>query len=124
MRLVWVGVGGCLGAIARYLLGGIVSQRMSESSFPWGTFVINVSGCLLVGFLGALAWERLGWPLDLRLGLLTGFLGAFTTFSTWNLETLQLLQTGSLLLAGLNILGSAAAGLTATWLGFVFGRSI
>jgi CrcB protein len=124
MHLFWIGVGGCLGAIARYLLGGIVTQRMSASAFPWGTFVVNVSGCLLLGFFGALAWARLGWPPVVRLGLLTGFLGAYTTFSTWNMETFQLLQAGNFWRAGLNLLGSATAGLVATWLGFALGKSV
>src|SRR4029453_18706155 len=87
--VVSVAVGGAFGAISRYGLDRVIEER-TESSFPWSTFVINVSGCLLVGFLIAAIVDRRSAPEWLRAGLVVGFCGGYTTFSTFGQETLGL----------------------------------
>lgn len=120
-KYVWIGIGGCLGALARYTLGVWVANRFG-AAFPLGTFVINVSGSLLLGFLATVGTDAGLLPGGLRLGLTTGFLGAYTTFSTWTLETWRLVEAGSYLLAAFNVVGSVAAGLAGAWIGLVLGR--
>lgn len=93
-HLLLVGLGGAVGAIARYLLGGWVLHRTVESAFPWSTFAVNVAGCVIAGMLFGAA-ER--WHLfseDVRLFLFTGILGGFTTFSAFGLDTIFLLRRG------------------------------
>lgn len=108
-------IGGALGAPARYFVDGWVEPRVS-SVFPWGTFVINVTGSLVLGVITGLAlYHGLG---DVpRAGLATGFCGAYTTFSTFSYETLQLVETGEHRLAVTNALGSIAVGLMAAGIG-------
>ena len=86
MQFVWVGVAGSLGAITRYWLDGVVS-RWATGAFPWGTFVVNISGCFVIGFLSAvLTGKFLPHPV-LRTAVLVGFVGAYTTFSTFAYES-------------------------------------
>ena len=118
--LIGVGVAGALGAIARYELDGIISQR--GGLFPWGTFVINVSGAFLLGLLFTVLGDRLGVAPWLRSSVTIGFVGAYTTFSTLTLETAQLLQIGAYSLATLNALGSIVCGMIAVFAGIVVGR--
>ena len=96
---------GALGALARYGLDGAVSRRL-PTSFPWGTFVVNVSGALVLGFILTLMTEQLTTAPWLRSALAIGFLGAYTTFSTLTYETYRLLEDGALGLAAANLLGS------------------
>lgn len=118
---LWVGLGGLLGTLARFYLGSYITAR-TGGAFPLGTFLINVSGSLLLGILAS-AGARLGpIPPHLRLALTVGFCGGYTTFSTWSLETVRLLDTGSYLLAAFNVAGSAAAGIAGAWIGLVIGR--
>ncbi len=114
-RLVWVGTGGFLGAIARYLIAGLFT-RLSPH-FPLGTLVVNALGSLMLGFLMTLATETLALPPDLRLLLAVGFCGAFTTFSTFAYETDSLIRGGALGLAFLNIGVSLMLGLVGIRLG-------
>jgi CrcB protein len=109
--LVAVGVVGGLGAVARFLLDGAVSARVA-SAFPWGTLAVNLGGALLLGVLAAAAVG----PDAYRVAG-TGLLGAFTTFSTWMLESHRLGEDGRLRLGVANLLGSLALGLAAVWLG-------
>ena len=118
--VVGIGVAGCLGALARYGLDGLVSRR--ASAFPWGTFVVNVSGAFLLGFVVTVLGERLAVGSWLRATVAIGFLGAYTTFSTLMLESYRLVETRSYALAGANLLGSVAAGLVALYGGVVLGR--
>lgn len=120
--LAGIALGGALGALARYGLDGVVSRRVS--SFPLGTFVINVTGSLLVGFLFTVLADRFQVPPWLRSTLTIGFLGAYTTFSTWSLESYRLVESGAWPLAALNVFGSAAAGLLAVYVGTVVGRTV
>jgi CrcB protein len=121
--IVAIGIAGGLGALARYGLEGLVTRRL-PTSFPWGTFVVNVSGALVLGFLLTLMTEQLTTAPWVRSALAIGFLGAYTTFSTLTYETYRLLEDGALALAAANLLGSAAAGLVAIYLGVVAGRAL
>jgi CrcB protein len=121
--LIAIAVAGALGALARYGLGAFVSKRTSDS-FPWGTFVINISGAFILGLVLTLATERWEFAPWLRLGLTTGFLGAYTTFSTLTFETYKLAADRTFALAAANMLGSCAAGLAAVYLGVVLARTI
>jgi fluoride exporter len=120
--VVGIGVAGCLGALARYGLEGLVSRR--AGAFPWGTFVVNVSGSFLLGVVVTVMGERLAVAPWLRATLAIGFLGAYTTFSTLSLESYRLLETRSYALAGANLLGSVTAGVLALYGGVVLGRAL
>jgi len=117
MRILLIAVAGGFGTVSRYLVGGWV-QRLLPSTFPLGTFVVNVAGCLLVGFLAAALSGRILVREELRLAVTIGFLGGFTTFSTFGLETFAFLNDGQLVRAGLNVLCSVGAGVTAVWAGY------
>jgi CrcB protein len=114
-----IGLGAWLGAYSRYWLGTVIAQRWG-TAFPWGTALINVTGCLLLGFFGTWALAR---PVPLatewRLLIAVGFLGAYTTFSTFGFETLTLMRSGQLPSAALYVLGSVGCGLVAVWAGAV-----
>ena len=113
-----VGLAGALGAWVRYLVGLALARR--STSFPWGTLLINVSGCVLIALVGAVATRVPGWAMVLRTDVETGFVGAYTTFSTFSFEGLQLWETQPAR-ALLYLLGSVAAGLAGVaagaWLG-------
>jgi len=121
--IVAIGIAGALGALARYGLDGVVARRFS-SPFPWGTFVVNMSGAFVLGFLMTLMTEQLTTAPWLRSALTIGLLGAYTTFSTLSYETYRLLEDGAVGLAAANLLGSAAAGLVAVYLGVVTARAV
>jgi fluoride exporter len=120
---VAIAVAGALGALARYGLDGLISRR-APTSFPWGTFVINVSGSFLLGIVFVAMTERFRPDPWLRSALTIGFLGAYTTFSTFSLETYRLAEDGAYGLALANALGSLAAGLAAVYAGVVIGRAL
>lgn len=123
MRVLWVGVAGFFGAVSRYLLDGVVS-RATGGTFPWGTWVVNVTGCFLVGLLTTVLTERVLPHPAVRIALTVGFVGAYTTFSTFTYESVRLGQDGALGLALLNVGISLVAGLTATWVGIMAGRAL
>ena len=112
-----VGIGGFLGAIARYRLGGAVLHWSGDARMLSGTFAVNVSGCLVAGLLAGLAARHHLLTADARLFLFTGLLGGFTTFSAFGLETVGLLRRGELGVAALYAGGSVLLGLAAVWLG-------
>jgi fluoride exporter len=122
MTVLLVLVGGMIGAPARYLTDRFVQAR-HDSVFPWGTFVINVAGSALLGFLLG-AQRHLGLPGGLADLLGTGFCGGLTTFSTFGYETLRLLEDGAIGEAGLNVLGSLLAGVAAAALGFALAMTV
>jgi len=117
---VWIGVAllGGLGSILRFVVDGAIGERAS-GSFPLGTFAINISGALILGLLAGLAVSG-----DMLVLAGTATLGAYTTFSTWMLESHRLSEDGELRLALLNIFGSLAAGVAAAALGHVLGASL
>lgn len=120
MEYLVIGLGGFLGANTRYLVAGWAAQRFG-AIFPYGTFIINISGSFILGFFLAFLRDRAFIHPHYRLFFATGFLGAYTTFSTFSYESLQLLQDGSILLGFTNVLGSVIAGLIGVFVGFVLG---
>ena len=122
-RLVLLALAGAAGALARYWMGGLV-QRLCGSSFPWGTLTINVVGCLLFGFFWSLADERMLISPQTRIVILTGFMGAFTTFSTFAFETAQMLSEAEWLRAIGNVALENVIGIAALFLGFAIGRFV
>lgn len=123
LRVATVGLGGCLGAIARYAVGGWV-HRWYDGTFPLGTLVINVLGCLVLGVLMALVEEGRGVSPQVRLFVGVGICGAFTTFSTFGYETVQLMGKGTFAPAVANVVASVLCGLVAVWLGATVVRSV
>jgi fluoride exporter len=117
-----ISIGAVVGANARYLLGGWLSDRLG-SGFPWATFAINVTGSLLIGIVLGLATDRVV-PAWWRPGIAIGFLGSYTTFSTFSYETLNLLRGGSYPAALANMGGSVVASLAAVFLGIAIARFI
>ena len=109
-------VGGGSGALARYVFGAAIMQRYG-GTFPLGTFVINVTGSFLVGLIMTILTERFQPHPYWRLFLVVGFLGGYTTFSSFEYETLQAVRQGSRWLGLLNVVGSVVLGYAAVWLG-------
>jgi len=120
-QLAAVAIGGAAGAVMRWLMASAV-QRLAGSAFPWGTFAVNALGSFLLGFLFVWLIERSTASELLRLGITVGFLGAFTTFSTYSLESVRLLQEGALQMAFGNIAGQVVLCLSLTWLGVQLAR--
>lgn len=123
MQLLLIGIGGFCGAIARYAVDGWVT-RLVGAGFPWGTLAINVSGSLVIGLLFAASVERATLPSEIRGPVMIGFVGAYTTFSTYMLESWRLFEDGSVTLGLLNVFGSVALGLMAVIIGLAIGRAI
>ncbi|HWJ03669.1 MAG TPA: fluoride efflux transporter CrcB [Verrucomicrobiae bacterium] len=123
MNLLIVMAGGALGALARYGLGGIIGARW-EHGFPLGTFVINIVGSFLLGLINVLVLERFVLTHEWRIGLGVGFLGAFTTFSTFSYETLVLMEEGSYGLACVYVSSSILVGLLAALCGMYIARIV
>ena len=122
--VIAVGVAGFIGASARYGLEGLIAQK-SAGSFPWSTFVVNISGSFVLGILFAVLVEgRMPVAPWLRTALTVGLIGAFTTFSTLTLETFRLVEDGSYVLAGANAVGSLVVGLFAVYAGVAVGRMV
>jgi len=123
MTLIFIAIGGSVGAVARYLVDARVST-LTGGGFPWGTFAINVSGSFLVGLLFALITERAALPAEWRGPLMIGFLGSYTTFSTWALESWRMVEDGAWLLAAGNLAGAVVVGVVAVVGGVTVGRLI
>jgi CrcB protein len=121
--LLMIALGGAAGAVTRYVVDGFVAER-AAGAFPWGTFVVNLSGSMLLGLLFALAVERGVLPAAVRAPVMIGFLGAYTTFSTLMLESWRLWEDGAAALALANALGSVVLGLVAVFVGLVIGRAL
>jgi fluoride exporter len=123
VTIIGVAVAGALGALARYGLGGWLSSRF-PGAFPWETFIINISGSFVIGLLFVIFTERLMPHPVLRTSLMVGFVGAYTTFSTFSLETFRLIEDRAVGLAVANVFGSVTAGLVAVYLGIVIARAM
>lgn len=121
--LLFIALGGALGALLRYAISNGVHALVGRA-FPYGTLTVNVLGSLLMGFLYILLIERISNNLALRAMLIIGFLGAFTTFSTFSIETFNLLENGEAFKALINVLISVVLCLLAAWAGVVIGREI
>ena len=119
--LIGIAIAGAFGAVARYGVDELVGRR--TGSFPWGIFVVNITGAFLIG----VAVESLEPRFEdswVRAAVVTGFLGAYTTFSTFSLDTYRLLDAGQTGQAALNAFGTLAAGLVAVWLGLKVGQAM
>jgi CrcB protein len=122
-KYLMVGIGGALGSILRFSVGGYVSNRLGVR-FPYGTFFINCTGSFLIGLVVTLLAERTHWSPNWRYLIPIGFIGGYTTFSTFELETFRNFQDGEVLIAGLNVALSVVIGFVSVWLGVITGRTI
>lgn len=117
MAILLVFLGGCVGAVGRYSTDRVISAR-HDMVFPWGTFTVNMVGSAILGLVAGAAGSSSHWLL-LLIG--TGFCGALTTFSTFNFETLRLVEDGSMLAAGVNVVASVVVGLSFVVAGYALG---
>jgi fluoride exporter len=123
-QMLLVGAGGFLGSIARFVVSRGVNSVLG-TAFPWGTFAVNISGSFLLGMAATLVAEKLlPFPDAIRLSFAIGFIGAYTTFSTFEQETNTLFEDGSWLPALLNIAGSVIAGFIALKIGIALARRL
>ncbi|HEX5421006.1 MAG TPA: fluoride efflux transporter CrcB [Gammaproteobacteria bacterium] len=125
MMYLWVAVGSAAGGMARYGCSGLVARSVG-GAFPWGTLLVNVLGSLLIGFIAASTAPASRWllPPEARVFLMVGFCGGFTTFSSFSLETLNLLRDGEWLWAGGNVVLSVVLCLVSVWLGHLAGTAL
>jgi fluoride exporter len=125
LSYLWVALGGALGTTARYWLSGVVARSVGET-FPWGTLVINVTGSFVIGFFGALTGPdgRVFVGSTARQFVMIGMCGGYTTFSSFSLQTLNLMNDGEWLQAGANVVLSVLLCLIAAWAGVVLAGSI
>jgi len=122
-KYLMVAIGGALGSALRFWVGGYVSNRMG-SRFPYGTFIVNVTASFLIGLILTLLAERSHWNPNWRYFIPIGFIGGYSTFSTFEYEIFRSFQDGEVLMAGLNIVLSVVVGFVSVWLGVITGRSI
>lgn len=122
LRVVIVAGGGIAGALCRYFLQGWILDRTGPSVIA--LFVVNISGSFAIGLISTLAQERGAISPEMRLLLTTGFLSAYTTFSSWMYESVQLIEAGEIARATANVLGSVAVGVVAVWLGILLARAM
>ena len=122
-QLVYIAAGGATGALMRYWMSNGIYVLLGKG-FPYGTLTVNVVGSLLMGFCYVFMIERMDVSVEWRAALMIGLLGAFTTFSTFSIETLNLLESGEQLKAALNILLSVTLCIAGCWLGMIVGRNV
>lgn len=124
LSYLWVAVGGAVGSVARFWLTGLMVW-LTGPRFPWGTLLINVLGSFVIGLVAGLTLvpERVAWHPELRVFLMTGVCGGFTTFSSFSLQTLELVQAGEMAAAAFYAVGSVLLCLLFTWGGFVLARA-
>ena len=121
VQFCWVALGGALGACSRFWMSSWLNQ-LNTSHFPLGTFGVNVLGSFLFGVLSIVIFSAADLREPMRLLILVGFLGAFTTFSTFSFETVRLLEEGQMAMAGINVLVSCVLCFAGVWLGVVLAR--
>lgn len=123
-KLLLIAIAGGLGTLARYGISGLVQNACKDSLFPWGTFAVNAGGCLLFGLLWTVMEDRISISSETRTVILVGFMGAFTTFSTFIFDTAQLLEDSQWLVAFGNVTMQNVVGLAALFAGLALGRFI
>jgi CrcB protein len=121
-RLLWICLGGAVGSGTRYLVALWAAQRFG-SAFPYGTMIVNLGGCFVIAALMHAALS-LGWSPTLRSALTVGFVGGLTTYSSFNYETMRLIEEGALAAAFVNLAITLAGGFTAGWLGLLSARAL
>jgi len=121
--LIFIACGGALGAVMRYAVANGVHQVLGRG-FPYGTLTVNVFGSLMIGFLYIVMLERMVLEPHWRALIITGFLGALTTFSTFSLETFQLIEDGAMMKATANVASNVVLCLATCWLGIILGRQL
>ena len=121
VKLLWLALAGALGTLARYGTGVLV-QRHATGYFPWPTFAVNMAGCFLFGAFYAFADERSGWTGETRLVVLTGFMGADTTYSAFAYDTAAFIRESQWLLAATNILAQNVLGVALLLIGIFVGK--
>ena len=122
-QMIAIAGGGALGALLRFWMSSLVYSWLGRD-FPYGTLAVNVLGSLIMGLCYVLLIERLSSEPEWRAFLMVGLLGAFTTFSTFSIETLNLIEAGDIIKAGMNMLLSVSLCLVAVWLGVIAGRQL
>lgn len=123
LKLLLIGLAGFVGTLTRYWLAGVIGRRYGET-FPYGTLAVNALGCFVAGFLFYFMYERFLTSPTSRTIIFIGFLGAFTTFSSYSLQTFMLLRDGEFYLALLNVAASNILGLLLVWAGYNLGELI
>jgi CrcB protein len=122
-KYLWIAAGGALGSIARYWIGSAVGSRIGIR-FPYGTMIVNMTACVIIGFTLAYLGRRADLNPAWLYFIAIGFIGAYSTFSTFEWETLSTMRSGAFLLAALYAVGSLILGLAAVWAGSVLGEII
>lgn len=122
-KILWIALGGATGTLMRYWLGGVV-QRLVGGVFPWGTFAVNMAGCFLFGLVWSLIEERALLTPGVRFVALVGFMGAFTTYSTYMFETGALVRDSEWALAIGNVLLQNLVGIICLFIGLFAGRAL
>jgi fluoride exporter len=122
-KYLMVAIGGGVGSVLRFWVGTHVSNRLA-TRFLAGTFIINMTACFLIGLIITLLAEKTNWSPNWRYLIPIGFIGGYSTFSTFEYEAFRVFQEGELLIAGLNVVLSVVVGFVSVWLGVITGRTI
>lgn len=121
-KYIYIAIGGALGSLARYSVGSMIAGRLG-TKFPYGTFVINITACVIIGFSLTYLNKRVGLNPAWRFMIPVGFVGAYSTFSTYEWETLSTIRSGAFLEASLYAFGSLVLGLIAVWVGILIAEN-
>lgn len=122
-KYLMVAIGGALGSILRFWVGTYISNRIA-TRFLAGTFVVNMTACFLIGFVVTVLAEKSSWNANWRYLIPIGFIGGYSTFSTFEYETFRVFQEGDFLIAGLNVILSVVVGFVSVWVGVITGKMI
>lgn len=123
LNILIVAIGGAFGSVCRYLTG-LLMTRLLGVAFPWGTITVNIVGSFAIGLLTELVARRFNASMEMRLLLVVGVLGGFTTFSSFSLDTVALIEKGAVATAVIYVFASVAISLAATFAGFALGRAL
>lgn len=124
VKMLWIGAGGFVGAISRYIVSGLFYRLFGKTWFPYGTLAVNIIGCLLIGFLSGISEDRQLFNPEIRLFIFIGLLGGFTTFSTFGYEIFSFVRDGQMISSFINLFLHIVLGLSAVWLGFTMSKMI